>query len=183
MKYYNLIFAVFICHVWPLQLLINNPVLYYNICGFSAEQWFEYNTSEKLKSGVDFRYRRCLEGEHGLFSVSFAERVCKQTQCEAGMCSQVLLFVIRVARWPSGWGVGFYLCLNVTEQTQVRIPLRPSLDYKAQSIVKGAYPAFIPRSRVVHWVPGWAEHHGSAWACEFFGCAFNNTANPQTLWK
>ena len=26
MKYYNLIFAVFICDDWPLQLLINNPV-------------------------------------------------------------------------------------------------------------------------------------------------------------
>ena len=32
---------------------------------------------------------------------------------------------------------GFYLCLNVTEQTQVRIPLRPSLGYKARSIVTG----------------------------------------------
>ena len=36
MEYYNLIFTVFICDVWPLQLLINNLVCYYNICGFSA---------------------------------------------------------------------------------------------------------------------------------------------------
>ena len=35
-EYYNLIFAVF--HLWPLQLLINNPVFYYNICRFSTER-------------------------------------------------------------------------------------------------------------------------------------------------
>ena len=39
-EYYNLIFAVF--HLWPLQLLINNPVFYYNICCFSTEIQMNY---------------------------------------------------------------------------------------------------------------------------------------------
>ena len=38
----------FICDVWPLQLLINNPVFYYNICGFLAERGFKYNIPIKL---------------------------------------------------------------------------------------------------------------------------------------
>ena len=32
--------------------------------------------SGKLKSNVDFHYRRCLEGENGLFQSHFAEREC-----------------------------------------------------------------------------------------------------------
>ena len=46
MKYYNLILLFFIYDIWPLQLLINNPVFYYNICGFSAE--LECNISISL---------------------------------------------------------------------------------------------------------------------------------------
>ena len=38
----------FICDVWSLQLLINKPVFYYNICVFSAERWFGYNIPIKL---------------------------------------------------------------------------------------------------------------------------------------
>ena len=38
----------FICDVWPLQLLMNNLVLHYHICGFSAEQWFEISESKRI---------------------------------------------------------------------------------------------------------------------------------------
>ena len=52
LKYYEILqfnfCCFFICDVWPLQLLINNPVFYYNICGFSAELCFGYNIPIKL---------------------------------------------------------------------------------------------------------------------------------------
>ena len=51
-KYYEILqfdfCCFFICDVWSLQLLINNPVFYYNICSFSAEWWFGYNIPIKL---------------------------------------------------------------------------------------------------------------------------------------
>ena len=48
--------------------------------------------SGKLKSNVDFHYRRCLEGVNGLFKSKIAGRGCGWAQYGVGMCSQVLLF-------------------------------------------------------------------------------------------
>ena len=64
--------------------------------------------------------------------------------------------------------------------------VRYNYQFKSRSIdCHMTYPAFIPRSRVVHWVLGIAEpgHQGSVWACEFFGGSFNNAADPRTLHK
>ena len=84
-----------------------------------------------------------------------------------------------MTRWPSGQGVGFYLCLNVTEQTQVRIPLRPSLGYKARSIVTGpTRPSSLEAGSYTGYQ---AELNIKArpGRVEFFGCACNNAAGTE----
>ena len=79
----------------------------------------------------------------------------------------------------SSWGVKVLASMCVwtnpgSNPTPIIKSLYGLIDYHR------VYPASILQSRVVHCVPGRAEHRGS---CEFFGCTFNNAADPQTLWK
>ena len=103
-------------------------------------------------------------------------------ECLVQFCGGILQ-AFECIMWHGGRVVKVLASICVwTEQTQVRILLRTLFGYKARSIVTGPTR---PSSLETGLYTGYqAELNIKARpGREFFGCAFNNAADPQTLWK